>query len=112
MNENGEILPENIKMAKTFNSYFELITDSLQLFDWTSQLNTSDDKVQDIVKNFSNHPSIIKIKQKLKSKKKFSFQCVSEATFSKFVKNMLLDKATAGEIPVNVTELKIITGEK
>ena len=112
MNENGEILPENIKMAKTFNSYFELITDSLQLFDWTSQLNTSDDKVQDVVKNFSNHPSIIKIKQKLKSKKKFSFQCVSEATFSKFVKNMLLDKATAGEIPVNVTELKIITGEK
>ena len=112
MNENGEILPENIKMAKTFNSYFELITDSLQLFDWTSQLNTSDDKVQDVVKNFSNHPSIIKIKQKLKSKKKFSFQCVSEATVSKFVKNMLLDKATAGEIPVNVTELKIITGEK
>ena len=33
LNENGEIL------QKTFNSYFELIIDSLELFGWTSQLN-------------------------------------------------------------------------
>ena len=32
LNENGEILTENIKMAKTFNSYFKSIADSLELF--------------------------------------------------------------------------------
>ena len=37
LNENGEILTENIKIAKTFNSYFESITDSLELFDWPLQ---------------------------------------------------------------------------
>ena len=50
----------------------------------------------------SNHPSIIKIKQKFKLHKKLSFQCVSEATVRKVVKNLSSDKATAGEIPVNI----------
>ena len=88
-------------MAKTFNSYFQFNTDSLELFNWTSQLNISDEKVPNVVKNFSNHPSIIKIKQKFKLNKKFSFQCVSEATVRKFVKSLLSDKAAAGEIPVD-----------
>ena len=48
------------------------------------------------------HPSIIKIKHKFKLNKKFSFQCVSEATVRKVVKSLPSDKATAGEIPVNV----------
>ena len=29
LNKNGDILTENIKIAKTFNVYFESITDSL-----------------------------------------------------------------------------------
>ena len=79
-NKNGEILTENIKKVKIFNSYFESITDSLELFDWPLESNISDEKVQNIVKNFPDHPSIIKIKQKIKLSKKFSFQYVSEAT--------------------------------
>ena len=46
------------------------------------------------VKNFLNHPSIIKIKQRFKLNK-FSLQCIFEATVRK-------EKATAGEILVNV----------
>ena len=44
---------------------------------------------------------ISKSSKKFKLNKKFSFQCVSEATVRKFVKNLLSDKAAAGEIPVN-----------
>ena len=73
LNENGEILTENIKIAKTFNSCFESVTDSLQLLDWPLQSNISYEKVQNIVKRFSNHPSIIKIKLKFKLNKKFFF---------------------------------------
>ena len=60
--------------------YFELITDSLELFDWTSQLKISP------TTKCKMYPSIIKIKQKFKLNKKFSFQCVSEAAVRKFVK--------------------------
>ena len=48
LNESGEILTENIKIAKTFNSYFKSVTDSLELFDWPLQPNVSSDKVQNI----------------------------------------------------------------
>ena len=100
LNENGEFLTENMKIAKTFNTYFASVTDSLELFDWPLQSNMSYDKVQNI-KSFFN-PSIIKIKHKFKLNKKFSFQCVSEATVRKVVKSLPSDKATAGEIPINV----------
>ena len=60
------------------------------------------EKVQNIVKRFSDHPSIINIKQKFKLNKEFSFQYVSEATARKVVKSLLSDKATAGVIPANV----------
>ena len=95
LNEGGEILTEKMKITKTFNSYFKSVTDSLELFDWPLQSNVSCDKMQNIIKRFSNHPSIIKIKHKFKLKKKFSFQCVSEATVRKFVKILPSDKVTA-----------------
>ena len=106
MNEGGEILTENMKIAKTFNSYFASVTDSLELFDWPLQPYVSCDKVQNIIKSFSNHPSIIKIKHKFKLNKKLSFQCDSEATVRKIVKSLPSDKATARKIPVNI--LKIV----
>ena len=102
MNEGGKILIENMKIAKTFNSYFESVTDSLELFDRPLQPYVSCDKVQNIIKSFSNHPSIIKIKHKFKRSKKLSFQYVSEATVKKVVKSLRSDKSTTGEIPVNV----------
>ena len=43
------------------------------------------------------HPRVLKIKQKFKLNKKFSFRCVSEATVRKFVKSLFSDKATAGQ---------------
>ena len=89
-------------IAKTFNSYFKSATDSLELFNRPLQSNVSCEKVQNIIKSFSNHPSIIKIKHKFKLNKRFSFQCASEAIVRKVVKSLFSDKATAGEIPVNV----------
>ena len=52
LNKNDEILPQNIKIAKIFNSYFELLKDSLELFVWTLQLNIFEDKVQNVAKHF------------------------------------------------------------
>ena len=49
LNENVEILTENIYIAKIFNSYFESVTDSLELFGWPLKSNISYDKVQNKV---------------------------------------------------------------
>ena len=61
----------------------------------------SNDKIEQILFKFSKHPSIFKIKQKVKINRKFSFQSVCEDTVRN-VKNISSDKATAGEIPVDI----------
>ena len=48
--ENSDFLNKNNQIEKTLYSFFETV-------------NVSDDKVQRIILNFSNHPSILKIKE-------------------------------------------------
>ena len=100
--ENDRIVSENNKIAKTFNTYFESVTDSLNLFEWIGESVNSNDKIEQILVKFSKHPSILKIKQKVKINSKFSIQSVSEDTVKNVVKNFPSDKATAGEIPVDI----------
>ena len=95
-------MTENNKIAKTSNSFLETVTDSLNLFSWSSKVNVCYDKVQGTIHNFSNHPSILKIKEKVQLNKRFSFQHVSEATVTKFVKNISSDIVSTGEIPIKI----------
>ena len=50
LSENSDFLNKNDQIEKTLYSFFETV-------------NVSDDKVQRIILNFSNHPSILKIKE-------------------------------------------------
>ena len=59
-------------------------------------------KIEQIIVKFFKHPGILKIKQNVKIKRKFSFQSVSEDTVKNVVKKVPSDKATAGEIPVDI----------
>ena len=95
-------MTENNNIAKTFNSFFETITDSLNLFSWSSKVKVFDNKVQGIMLNFSNHPSILKIKEKFQLNKRFPFQHISEANVRKVVKNLPSDKVSAGKIPIKI----------
>ena len=56
----------------------------------------SNNKIEQIIIKFFKHPSIFKIKQKVKINRKFSFCSIRNV-----VKNLPSDKATAGEIPVD-----------
>ena len=75
--ENDRIVSENNKIAKTFNTYSESVTDSLNLFEWIGDSVNSNDKIEQIIAKFSEHPSILKIKQKVKINRKSSFHFVS-----------------------------------
>ena len=60
---------ENHKIAKTINLYPESVTDSLNLFEQIGESVNSNDKIEQIIVKFSKHPSILKIKQKVKINK-------------------------------------------
>ena len=90
-----------MEIAKSFNSFFESVTGSLKLFDWPVQSNISYGKVKILLKVFPIILVLLK-SSKFKVNKKFSFHCVSETIIRKVVKSLSSDKATAGEISVNV----------
>ena len=88
-------MTENNNIAKTFNSFFETITDSLNLFSWSSKINVCDDKVQGIIHNFSKTILVF-----LKSRKKFNLTNDFLSTVRKVVKDLPSDKLSASEIPI------------
>ena len=96
------MISENHKIAITFNTYFETVTDLLNLFELIGESVDSNNKIEQIIAKFSEHPSILKIKQKVKINRKSSFHFVSEDTVKKVVKNLPSDKAIAGEIPFDI----------
>ena len=52
--ENDKIISENNKIAKTFNTCFESVTDSLNLFGWIGEPVNSNDKIEKLYLNFLN----------------------------------------------------------
>ena len=110
--EKDEILLKNKKIADVFNSYFDSVTDSLDLFSWSTQTdNKNTDALQNILKRFHNHPRLIKIKQLVNNQAKFSFQPVSVYTVKEVIEGLPSNKATAGEIPIKVLKESGITFE-
>ena len=100
--EKDEILLKNTK-TDVFNSYFDSVTDSLDLFSWSTQTdNKNTDALQNILKRFHNHPRLIKIKQLVNNQAKFSFQPVSVYAVKEVIEGLPSNKATVGEIPIKI----------
>ena len=72
LSENIELLTKTNMIANTFNSFFETVTDSLILNNLHNLMLVMI-WFQVILLNFSNHPSILKIKEKFQLNKIFSF---------------------------------------
>ena len=73
--EKDEILLKNKKIADVLNSYFDSVTDSLDLFSWSTQTdNENTNALVNILKMFHSQTSLIKIKQLVNNQPKFSFQ--------------------------------------
>ena len=62
------------------------------------------EKLTTIIKKFENHPSIMKIKSKYAIQEKFSIKPVIVKDIENIIKNMPNNKASGGEIPLNILE--------
>ena len=75
--ENDRIVSEYHEIVKTFNTYFESVADRFSKSFFGESVN-SNDKIEQIIAEYSKHPSMLKIKQKVKINRKFSCQSVSQ----------------------------------
>ena len=70
--ENQEIINEKDKDANVFNSYFESVTESLDLFNWAPEpYNQANVLVEWIIKMFLHHHSYENQNIKILRKKSF-----------------------------------------
>ena len=100
---NDELLLKNKKVADVFNSYFQSITDSLDLSEWP--LGSTDqiyDSVYRIMDSFRFHPRIKNIKRNYKITSKFAFKPVSEEFAKDIVNDLSSNTAAGGEIPLKI----------
>ena len=64
-------MAKNSKTAETSISYITLVTESLDLLKWPCLPKNINNKIQKIIDSFSNYPSILKIKYKIRTSKTF-----------------------------------------
>ena len=107
LNEDRELILKNKEIANTFNDYFRSIDENLNLEHWDEDSNSYSginhrNNVKDIIKKYSNHPSIKNIKKKCKNIKKFSFRPVTADDVKKVIKDLKTNKSVGGEVPIDI----------
>ena len=83
--EGEEIISDNMAIAKTFNTYFSNIVESLEINGFETYdfiYNPELDYISNIVEKFKNHPSIRKIKENVKLTERFTFKPISESSMN------------------------------
>ena len=99
------LLVNNHEIAKILNNHFSETVEKLNTFEWPSNENYENmhnEKLTTIIKKFENHPSIMKIKSKYTIQEKFSIKPVTVKDVENIIKNMPNNKASGGEIPLNI----------
>ena len=101
--EKGEILSEDVEVAKTLNSFFENAVKTLDISENTPLLNISSEKIDDpidrLLEKFASHPSILKIR-KMVTDEHFSFSEVDLVDVEKELLQLNAKKAhTQNDIP-------------
>ena len=105
LSENGELILKNKEIANTFNDHFGSIVDNLGLDHWDDHSlspTKGDDRIDNIIKRYKNHPSIKNIKAKFNSVHIFSFHPVSVDDVKTVIRDLKNNKSAGGEIPIQI----------
>ena len=104
------MLVNNDEIAKKFNKDFGETVEKLDIFECLSNNEgLTRETLTKIIKKFENYPSTIKIKNKCLIKEKISFQPASVKDEENVIKNIPGDKASGGDIPIQILNSIIYT---
>ena len=95
LSEGNEIIGNPAICAEIFNNFFSDAVENLDI-DRTLHVEcliNSDDSVENAIKKFENHPSILMIFQEGYAKNRFSFDFISESSIHSIISNIDSSKA-------------------
>ena len=104
------------RTCKYLDDYFGSIVENLNLEHWDDDCNSFSgidhrNNVKDIIKKYSNHPSVKNIKKKYKNIKKISFRPITTNEVKKVIKDLKTNKSIVGEIPIQILKESEFTFE-
>ena len=88
--ENGEVITDSSEVCNILNDYYIKMTDSFSITETVS----SSSSIGEIAEAYKDHPSIIKIKEKVTSDLPFNFKEISYDDLHSKLKNIKGNKAT------------------
>ena len=98
----NEIINESAKIANLFNSYFESVTESLDLLNWVPEpYDKVKGSVERILQRFSHQLNIITIKQNFKILANFSFTQVTIETVKNIINGLPQNKWLSRDILIS-----------
>lgn len=100
--EGKELIQDDDKVANVFIEYFNHITDNLGIVQWKPHITCK--SVFDIVDKYSDHPSIIKIKQSVQRNSTFSFSHIHPWDTYQVIMGLNPSKSTSGSIPTKILQ--------
>ena len=99
--EDGEIVSNDGSIATIFNSFFNSITDNLNIPAIPSlKVLDTPDSVSIAITKYASHPSILRIKSMTDGFSKFEFETISRESIIREIENLNLKKSVSGEVPV------------
>ena len=102
----GNVISDDLKLAKTFNNFFENAVDGLEIKEYESDLNldiTSTDPIDSVIIKYQNYPSIIMINENVSFESRFKFKVVNENDIQCEILNLnSKTPGTFGHIPTKI----------
>ena len=94
--EDGEIISDDIDVARKFNDYFSNVVKDLNIegYKIDYSFNSELDHISNVIDKFKNHPSIQKIKENVKIQSKFHFENVNTLVIEKHISSLDKRKPT------------------
>ena len=100
--ENNIVVQNEIEVADIFNDYFTNITSSLDITKWKEEYMCSE--LVQILDKFSDHPSILKIKDSFNDGSTFEFSHIHPWETYQVIMSTNPKKSTNGEIPTRILQ--------
>ena len=105
--EDGVLLSNDEDVSECFNTYFVNITDTLDI-DRAPCMTISDPSLHPVhraVLRYSEHPSIIRIKERVTETNKFAFQAFEFSEVWDEINHLNTTKKTSGDIPTHILKM-------
>ena len=113
-----QVISNEQEVAESLNSYFINAVQNLEIEkfytveDSSNNIETSDDDIDEVIKRYKLHPSVVMIKNKVEITEKFKFQSINNEKMHEIIMSLDPNKGSNDDIPPKILKASsVLTSE-